>query len=90
MEDVHRVVSKDPTKTTGVELDTNDFTRIRFGQDRRLEEIARMLCSSIVPHIRAIDRPELKCAIQVLSAPLTADITRFIVKQNSCGSSSIK
>ncbi|KAM5530390.1 hypothetical protein V8D89_015951 [Ganoderma adspersum] len=65
VEDVHRIVSKDPTKTTGVELDTNDFTRIRFGQDRRLEEIARMLCSSIVPHIRAIDRPELNEAEQL-------------------------
>ncbi|TBU29489.1 hypothetical protein BD311DRAFT_777411 [Dichomitus squalens] len=65
IEDVHRVVSKDPTKTTGVELDTNDFTRIRFGQDRRLEEIARMLCSATIPHIRAIERPELNEAEQL-------------------------
>ena len=46
--------------TTGVELDLEEFTSIRFGQDRRLEEIARMLCSSIIPHIRALERPELK------------------------------
>ncbi|KAI0743730.1 hypothetical protein C8Q80DRAFT_1272379 [Daedaleopsis nitida] len=65
VEEVHRTVSKDHSKTTGVELDTEDFTRIRFGTDKRLDEIARMLCSSIVPHIRAIERPELNEAEQL-------------------------
>ncbi|KAH0579751.1 hypothetical protein H2248_002588 [Termitomyces sp. 'cryptogamus'] len=44
---------------TGVELDLADFTDIRFGQDRRLEEVARMLCSSKIPNINWIERPEL-------------------------------
>ncbi|KAG6908477.1 hypothetical protein DXG01_004480 [Tephrocybe rancida] len=44
---------------TGVELDLADFTDIRFGQDRRLEEVARMLCSSKVPNVKTVERPEL-------------------------------
>lgn len=41
-------------------MDLEDFTRIRFGQDKRLEEVARMLCSSTVPTIKAIERPDLR------------------------------
>ncbi|TFK85353.1 hypothetical protein K466DRAFT_190984 [Polyporus arcularius HHB13444] len=59
IEGVSKTLSKDRMKTTGVELDTEDFTRIRFGTDRRLDEAARMLCSSTIPQIRIIDRPEL-------------------------------
>ncbi|KAF8621486.1 hypothetical protein AX15_007773 [Amanita polypyramis BW_CC] len=44
---------------SGVELDLKDFTDIRFGQDRRLEEVARMLCSSAIPTIKNVDRPDL-------------------------------
>ncbi|KAG2076443.1 hypothetical protein BDR04DRAFT_1148887 [Suillus decipiens] len=44
---------------SGVELDLKGFTKIRFGQDRRLEEVARMLCSSAVPSVRLVERPEL-------------------------------
>ncbi|KAJ7226307.1 hypothetical protein C8J57DRAFT_1731072 [Mycena rebaudengoi] len=44
---------------SGVELELEDFTDIRFGQDRRLEEVARMLCSSNIPAVRVMDRPEL-------------------------------
>ncbi|KAF8990247.1 hypothetical protein BDQ17DRAFT_1372131 [Cyathus striatus] len=44
---------------SGVELNLEDFTDIRFGQDRRLEEVARMLCSSNVPAVRIMERPEL-------------------------------
>ena len=40
-----------------------DFTDIRFGQDRRLEEVARMLCSSAISIIRNMDRPELRSII---------------------------
>jgi anaphase-promoting complex subunit 1 len=46
---------------SGVELDLADFTDIRFGQDRRLEEVARMLCSSSIPSVKVAERPELKC-----------------------------
>ncbi|KAJ7802231.1 hypothetical protein B0H14DRAFT_1667535 [Mycena olivaceomarginata] len=44
---------------SGVELDLDDFTDIRFGQDRRLEDVARMLCSSSIPPVRVMERPEL-------------------------------
>ncbi|KAJ7046863.1 hypothetical protein C8F04DRAFT_1023816 [Mycena alexandri] len=44
---------------SGVELDLDDFTDIRFGQDRRLEEVARMLCSSNIPSVKVMERPEL-------------------------------
>ncbi|KAH9056800.1 hypothetical protein EDB87DRAFT_1579082 [Lactarius vividus] len=45
---------------SGVELNIDDFTRIRFGQDKRLDEVARMLRSSEVPTVRMIERPELR------------------------------
>ncbi|THV06211.1 hypothetical protein K435DRAFT_960693 [Dendrothele bispora CBS 962.96] len=45
--------------STGVELDLEEFTSVRFGQDRRLEEVARMLCSSVAPTIKNVDRPDL-------------------------------
>ncbi|PPQ69054.1 hypothetical protein CVT24_000097 [Panaeolus cyanescens] len=44
---------------TGVELNLKEFTDIRFGLDRRLEEVARMLCSSTIPSVKGIERPEL-------------------------------
>jgi hypothetical protein len=45
-----------------VEFNLDDFTRIRFGQDKRLDEVARMLQSSEVPTVRMVERPELRCA----------------------------
>ncbi|KAJ7938289.1 hypothetical protein B0H13DRAFT_1942264 [Mycena leptocephala] len=50
---------------SGVELDLDDFTDIRFGQDRRLEEVARMLCSSNIGSVRVMERPELKEAYNI-------------------------
>ncbi|KAI9571862.1 anaphase promoting complex subunit 1 [Boletus coccyginus] len=44
---------------SGVELGPKSFSNIRFGQDRRLEEVARMLCSSTIPSVRLIERPDL-------------------------------
>ena len=49
------------TTVSGVELDMENFTTIRFGQDKRIDEVARMLCSSLIPPIRMLERPELKC-----------------------------
>ncbi|KAI0299010.1 hypothetical protein B0F90DRAFT_1818336 [Multifurca ochricompacta] len=43
----------------GVEVNVDDFTRIRFGQDKRLDEVSRMLRSSEVPKVRMVERPEL-------------------------------
>lgn len=45
---------------SGVDLNLKEFTAIRFGLDRRLEEVARMLCSSSIPSVKSLDRPELK------------------------------
>ena len=45
---------------SGVDLNLKEFTDVRFGQDRRLEEVARMLCSSTIPSIKSLDRPELR------------------------------
>lgn len=58
-EEAHRAVHHGNETVTGVELDLADFTDIRFGQDRRLQEVARMLRSSNIPSIRMIERPEL-------------------------------
>ncbi|KAJ3758130.1 hypothetical protein EV360DRAFT_83363 [Lentinula raphanica] len=44
--------------STGVELELDEFTSIRFGQDRRLEEIARLLSSSTISSARALERPD--------------------------------
>ncbi|KAJ3566722.1 hypothetical protein NP233_g6827 [Leucocoprinus birnbaumii] len=44
---------------TGVELDLEAFTTIRFGQDRRLEEVTRILRSSAITSIKIPDRPDL-------------------------------
>lgn len=59
-EEVRQAVSGEVSAVTGVELDLQDFVEIRFGQDRRLDEVARMLCSSTVPVIKIPERPELK------------------------------
>jgi len=41
---------------SGVDLNLKEFTDIRFGLDRRLEEVARMLCSSTIPTVKGLDR----------------------------------
>lgn len=51
---------------SGVELDLEGFTEIRFGQDRRLEEVSRMLCSSNIPSVKIAERAELKWVVIVL------------------------
>ncbi|OCB86061.1 hypothetical protein A7U60_g6959 [Sanghuangporus baumii] len=58
-EEVHRAVDHSEESATGVELEITDFTDVRFGQDRRIQEVARMLRSSNIPSIRMIDRPDL-------------------------------
>ncbi|KLO17751.1 hypothetical protein SCHPADRAFT_994092 [Schizopora paradoxa] len=58
-EEAHKAVHHGEEITSGVELDLADFTDIRFGQDRRLQEVARMLRSSVSPTIRMQEKPEL-------------------------------
>lgn len=57
--DTQKAITGELSVVSGVELDLDDFTQIRFGQDKRLEEVGRMLCSSTVPTIRALDRADL-------------------------------
>lgn len=45
---------------SGVELNLDRFTDIRFGQDRRLHEVAQMLQSSSVPTVHMPERPDMK------------------------------
>ena len=59
---MHRAVNHVEEAVTGVELEIINFTDVRFGQDRRLYEVARMLRSSNIPSIRMPERPDLKCA----------------------------
>jgi hypothetical protein len=77
---------------SGVELDMENFTTIRFGQDKRIDEVARMLCSSLVPSIRMLDRPELKYAFAFypqIAALIAAFVASTILPRNnnttSCG-----
>lgn len=44
---------------SGVELDLGDFTDIRFGSDRRVQEVARMLQSSSPPNVKMQERNDL-------------------------------
>ena len=44
--------------TSGVEFEHDSLVAVRFGQDRRIEEVARLLNSSIMSTIRPPDRPE--------------------------------
>ncbi|KAI0829732.1 hypothetical protein BC628DRAFT_1408561 [Trametes gibbosa] len=71
IEGVQRAVSGDHSKVTGVEFDFDDFTRMRFGQDRRLEDVARLLCSANVQYVRTPDRPEASEADQIRDQQLT-------------------
>ncbi|KAI8994045.1 hypothetical protein BD414DRAFT_513664 [Trametes punicea] len=69
--EVQRAVSADHSKVTGVEFDLDDFTRMRFGQDRRLEDVARMLCSANIHFVRTSERPELSEADQLREQQVT-------------------
>ncbi|KAI0364452.1 hypothetical protein BV20DRAFT_956236 [Pilatotrama ljubarskyi] len=71
IEGVYRAVSGDHSKVTGVEYDLDDFTRMRFGQDRRLEDVARMLCSANVHYVRIPTRPEASEADQLRDQQVT-------------------
>lgn len=59
-EEVRKAMIGELAAVSGVELGLEDFTSTRFGQDKRLEEVARMLCSSTIPVIRTIERPEAR------------------------------
>ncbi|KAI0633465.1 hypothetical protein C8Q77DRAFT_789189 [Trametes polyzona] len=71
IEEVQRAVAGDHSKVTGVEFDFDDFTRMRFGQDRRLEDVARLLCSANPHYVRVPDRPEANEADQLREQQLT-------------------
>lgn len=79
---------------SGVELDMENFTTIRFGQDKRIDEVARMLCSSLIPPIRMLERPELKCVpfsphtygtVYIFSTSVASTIWQRNNNTTSCG-----
>jgi anaphase-promoting complex subunit 1 len=47
-------------RVSGVELDQEGFAESRFGKDRRLEEVARMLRSSEIPIVKMLEQPEAR------------------------------
>ncbi|GJJ10443.1 hypothetical protein Clacol_004669 [Clathrus columnatus] len=55
----HAAMESEPPAISGVELDLGDFTDIRFGSDRRIQEVARMLQSSSPPNVKMPDRNDL-------------------------------
>ena len=56
----HVLVGGEIDAVSRVDLNIKEFTDVCFGQDRWLEEVARMLCSSSIPTIKSLDRPELR------------------------------
>ncbi|KAF7297086.1 APC1-C domain-containing protein [Mycena indigotica] len=53
------VLTGEDDVVSGVELDLDEFTNIRFGQDRRIDEVARLLCSSNIPSVKVVERVDL-------------------------------
>ena len=70
---------------SGVDLNLKEFTDIRFGLDRRLEEVARMLCSSTIPSVKGLDRPDLRFVARNLreNLMLTAFKASMIKRKNT-------
>ena len=66
LKESHKAIHHGDEAITGVEMESNDYTEVRFGQDRRLQEVARMLCSAVIPSIQMPERPELKYVGTVL------------------------
>lgn len=63
-EDARKAVIGELAEVSGIELGMEDYITTRFSQDKRLEEVGRILCSSHVPVIKAIERPDLKYVVK--------------------------
>ncbi|EJD53406.1 hypothetical protein AURDEDRAFT_81803, partial [Auricularia subglabra TFB-10046 SS5] len=59
IEEMRAGISTDVKSASGVDLNIGGFTDIRFGQDRRLHEVARMLQSSSPPSVAMPDRADI-------------------------------
>ena len=70
-EEARKAVVGELAAVTGMELGMEDYIATRFSQDKRLEEVSRILCSSHIPVIKAIDRPDLKYVVH-FSRPFIA------------------
>lgn len=55
----HTAMESERPPISGVELDLGDFTDIRFGSDRRVQEVARMLRSSSPSNVKMPERTDL-------------------------------
>ncbi|KAI0087606.1 hypothetical protein BDY19DRAFT_1058080 [Irpex rosettiformis] len=58
-EEARKAVIGELAAVTGMELGMEDYITTRFSQDKRLEEIGRILCSSHVPVIKVVERTAL-------------------------------
>ncbi|KAI0688498.1 hypothetical protein BC835DRAFT_1284508 [Cytidiella melzeri] len=58
-EEARKAMIGELAAVTGMELGMEDYIATRFSQDKRLEEVGRILCSSSVPVIKTLERPEL-------------------------------
>ena len=59
VEQAQAYMSPEPPPPSGVDLNLGEFTDIRFGSDRRLQEVARMLQSSSAAIVMMPERPDL-------------------------------
>lgn len=59
-QEVQPSLERGPRNTSGVEFADQEYINLRFGEDRRIQEVARMLSSSAIPIIKMPERPELK------------------------------
>lgn len=59
LEETRTRMSPDPPPLSGVDLELGDFTDIRFGSDRRLQEVTRMLQSSAPAIVRMPERHDI-------------------------------
>jgi len=58
-------ISTDVRHASGVDLNIGGFTDVRFGQDLRLQEVARILQSSSVPAVAIPNVADIRCVERV-------------------------
>lgn len=73
IEDMRAGVSTDVKSASGVELNIGGFTDIRFGEDRRLHEVARMLQSSAPPSVAMPGMADIRYATYALTSSAPFD-----------------
>ena len=54
-----RTPAAETNTTANLDLTVREVTDVRFGQDRRIDEVSRLLCSSTIPSVKMSDRNEM-------------------------------